>query len=173
MKQAKLSAVDWQRLLPLAGGTLLLLLGLFCAWQAWLIANESTAIAQVHVAQAQAVKVLTADIAEQRGKVEKALAAIDPHVLADDPASAVVALRQALPEAHQLDLYSGSLNEVLHANYREFGYAKAAQLMSAQTNDGLPPVQSVSYGGGDRRLSLVVPVGPPAQAKAWLWVELP
>ena len=34
---------DWQRLWPLALGTLLLLLGAFCGWQAWLIANEGSA----------------------------------------------------------------------------------------------------------------------------------
>ncbi|HEX8776666.1 MAG TPA: phosphomannomutase/phosphoglucomutase, partial [Rhodanobacter sp.] len=66
-----------------------------------------------------------------------------------------------------------SLDEVVHANFREFGYAKAAQLMAAQTADGLPPVQSASHGAGDRRLSLVLPLGPPQQAQAWLWVELP
>src|SRR5690606_34403250 len=65
------------------------------------------------------------------------------------------------------------LAEVLRANYREFGYAKAAQLMAAQSADGMPLAQSVSYGSDDRRLSLVIPLGPPQQAQAWAWVELP
>jgi len=165
--------VDWRDLLPLAGGTALLLLGLFCAWQTWLIADEGNAVRRVHQAQDEAVQALTAEIASQRGAVEKVLAGVDPATLLSDPAQSAAALRQQLPQAKKLELYSGDLAEVLKANYREFGYAKAAQLMAAQSADGVPPAQSVSYGNGDRRLSLVIPLGPPQQAQAWAWVELP
>ncbi|KZC37302.1 MULTISPECIES: phosphomannomutase/phosphoglucomutase [Rhodanobacter] len=165
--------VDWRDLLPLAGGTALLLLGLFCAWQTWLIAGEGNAVRRVHQAQDEAVQALTAEIASQRGAVEKVLAGVDPATLLSDPAQSAAALRQQLPQAKKLELYSGDLTEVLKANYREFGYAKAAQLMAAQSANGVPPVQSVSYGNGDRRLSLVIPLGPPQQAQAWAWVELP
>ena len=165
--------VDWRHQLSLAGGTLLLMMGLFCAWQTWLIANESNAIERVHAAQNEAVQALTAEIASERGKVMKVLAVADPNTLMSDPVKAAAGLREQLPQARKLELYSGDLNEVLHANYREFGYAKAAQLMGAQSAEGLPPVQSISYGNGDRRLSLVMPLGPPSQVKAWAWVELP
>jgi phosphomannomutase/phosphoglucomutase len=165
--------VDWQRLLPLAGATLLLMLGVFCIWQTWLIATESRAIDNVHAAQAAAVRELSDELAIQRGKVEKVLAGVDPSTAMSDPARAAASLRQQLPEAQKLELYSGDLNEVLHANYREFGYAKAAQLMTAQSAEGMPLAQSVSYGNGDRRLSLVIPLGAPQRAQAWAWVELP
>ena len=165
--------LDWRNLLPLIGGTLLLLLGLFCAWQTWLIADKGNAIAQVHLAQDQTVRVLADEIATQRGKIEKVLATTDPATLMSDPAQSAAALRQQLPQVKKLELYSGDLNEVLKANYREFGYAKAAQLMAAQSADGMPLAQSVSYGNGDRRLSLVIPLGSPQQAQAWAWVELP
>ncbi|RCS28579.1 phosphomannomutase/phosphoglucomutase [Rhodanobacter denitrificans] len=165
--------VDWRDLLPLAGGTALLLLGLFCAWQTWLIADESDAIRRVHLAQDEAVKALSEEIASQRAGVEKVLATVDPAALMSAPAQSAAALRQRLPQVKTLELYSGDLGEVLHANYRVFGYAKAAQLMGAQSADGMPPAQSVSYGSGDRRLSLVIPLGPPPQAQAWAWVELP
>ncbi|RAN75652.1 phosphomannomutase/phosphoglucomutase [Bacillus sp. SRB_336] len=165
--------VDWRALLPLAGATLLLMLGLFCAWQTWLIADEGGAIARVHAAQDQAVQAMADEVATQRGKVEKVLAGLDPATLMSDPAQSAAALRRQLPQAKKLELYSGDLNEVLKANYREFGYAKAAQLMAAQSAEGVPLAQSVSYGGGDRRLSLVMPLGPPQQAQAWAWVELP
>jgi phosphomannomutase/phosphoglucomutase len=164
--------VDWHALLPLAGGTALLLLGLFCAWQTWLIADEGSAIERVHVAQDQAVQAMSDEVVRQRGAVEKVLAALDPSTLMSDPVQSAAALRQQLPQAIKLELYSGDLNEVLKANYREFGYAKAAQLMAAQSAEGVPLVQSVSY-GGDRRLSLVMPLGPPQQAQAWAWIELP
>jgi phosphomannomutase/phosphoglucomutase len=173
MKMAKGISIEWRGLLPLAAGTLLLLLGLFCGWQAWLIADEGQAAARVHVAQDQAVKALAQEIAAQRDAVTRALGTLDPAVVMQDPAQATPTLRQRLPHALALELYSGTLNEVLHANYREFGYAKAAQLMSAQTADGTPPAQSVSHGGSDRRLSLVVPLGAPDRAQGWVWVELP
>ena len=165
--------LDWQALLPLAGGTALLLLGLFCSWQTWLIADEGNAIRRVHLAQDGAVRALSEEIASQRGAVEKVLASVDPATLMSDPVQSAAALRQQLPQAKKLELYSGDLNEVLKANYREFGYAKAAQLMAAQSAEGVPLAQSVSYGNGDRRLSLVIPLGPPQQAQAWAWVELP
>jgi phosphomannomutase / phosphoglucomutase len=164
---------DWQALLPLAGATVLFMLGLFCAWQTWLIAGEGSAVARVHAAQDQAVQAMTEEIATQRGKVEKVLAGLDPATLMSDPAQSAAALRKQLPQARKLELYSGDLNEVLKANYREFGYAKAAQLMAAQSAEGMPLAQSVSYGNGDRRLSLVMPLGPPQQAQAWAWIELP
>jgi phosphomannomutase/phosphoglucomutase len=165
--------VDWRHKLSLAGGTLLLLVGLFCAWQTWLIANEKSAVERVHAAQIEAVQALIAEIASERGNVMKVLAGADPNTLMSDPAKSAAALRQQLPQARKLELYSGDLNEVLHANYREFGYAKAAQLMAAQSVDGMPPAQSVSFGNGDRRLSLVIPLGSPSQVKVWAWVELP
>ena len=165
--------IDWPGLLPLVGGTLLLMLGLFCAWQSWLIAGENDAIARVHAAQDQAAQALADEIATQRGKIEHVLTATDPATLMSDPVQSAAALRQQLPQVKKLELYSGDLNEVLKANYRNFGYAKAAQLMAAQSVDGVPLAQSVSYGSGDRRLSLVIPLGPPQQAQAWAWVELP
>ncbi|MEO7050290.1 MAG: phosphomannomutase/phosphoglucomutase [Rhodanobacter sp.] len=165
--------IDWSAMVPLAGATLLLLLGLFCAWQTWLIADKSHAVERVHAAQAQAVKAVAEEVARQRGLVQKAVLMVDPATVMNDPAQTAAALRLRLPQAKQLELYSGDLKEVLRANYREFGYAKAAQLMAAQTAEGLPPVQSVSYGSADRRLSMVIPLGAPQQAQAWAWVELP
>ncbi|WP_225562900.1 phosphomannomutase/phosphoglucomutase [Rhodanobacter sp. DHG33] len=161
------------RLWPLALGTLLLLLGVFSAWQTWLIANEGHAAERVQQARDEAVQVLAQVVAAQRATVQKAVSSVDPVSLQGDHAALVEALRVKLPQAQQLEIYSGSLDEVVHANFREFGYAKAAQLMAAQTADGLPPVQSVSHGLRDRRLSVTWPLGSPQQAQAWLWVELP
>ncbi|MEO7067764.1 MAG: phosphomannomutase/phosphoglucomutase [Rhodanobacter sp.] len=162
-----------QRLLPLAGATVLLLLGLFCAWQTWLIATQSSAVARVRMAQDQAAEVVAAQVAVQIQQVRKAVATLDPSVMAEDLPQAAAALRQKLPQVKKLELYRGDLNDVLHANYREFGYAKAAQLMAAQSEDGVPLVQSVSYGSGDRRLSFVLPLGTSMDVRAWAWVELP
>jgi len=165
--------IDWPAMLSLAGGTLLFLLGLFCGWQYWLIADEGRAIDQVHLAQDEAVRAMTDEIARQRSAVERVLGSVDPATIMSDPGKSAAVLRLKLPQARKLELYSGDLSEVLHANYREFGYAKAAQLMAAQSAEGLPLVQSVSYGNGDRRLSMVISLGLPQRAQAWAWVELP
>ncbi len=165
--------INWPTLLPLVGGTVLLLLGLFCAWQTWLIADEGHAIERVHAAQKQAVKALSDEIASERKEVQRVLLTVDPATVLADRAQATAALRLKLPQVRQLELYSGDLSEVLRANYREFGYAKAAQLMAAQSDEGVPPAQSVFYGNGDRRLSLVIPLGTPLRAQAWVWLELP
>jgi phosphomannomutase/phosphoglucomutase len=163
--------VAWQRLLPLAGGTVLLLLGLFCAWQTWLIASESDEVARVHAARDQAVRVLAAEIAGERKQVAQAVATVDP-ALVQDHARLADALRARLPQVLDVEVYSAALDEVLHANYREFGYAKAAQLMAAQADGDSLPMQTV-VAGGQRRLSLVQPLGTAQRPQAWVWVELP
>jgi phosphomannomutase/phosphoglucomutase len=171
--RARQSQIDWRRQLPLAGGTLLLLLGLFCAWQTYLITDEATSIDHVHAAQDQALQQLSAQINAQRGKVQKAVRSIDAATAMVDPAKTIEALKLQLPQAKKLELYSGSLSEVISANYHDFGYAKAAQLMAAKGADGPAPIQSVSVGVGDRHLTLIVPLGPPQLPAAWVWVELP
>ncbi|MGC1550895.1 MAG: phosphomannomutase/phosphoglucomutase [Rhodanobacter sp.] len=165
--------IDGSRLLTLAGATLLLAFSLFCAWQTWLIADEDSAIAQVHQAQDRAVQALSSEIAKQRTQLEHVLARVDPAAVQADPAQVVAALKLQLPQVLELDLYSGSLDEVLHANYHDFGYAKAAQLMAAPDVDGAPPVQTMSHAVGERRLSLVLPLGQAQRPYAWAWVELP
>ncbi|HET6433768.1 phosphomannomutase/phosphoglucomutase [Dyella sp.] len=165
-------ATDWLRLLPLAAGTLLLLLGLFSAWQTWLIADEGHANDRVHQAQEQAVQQVGAELDRQRAMIRTVLDRIDPALVASDPAAAAAAVRNALPQALHVQFFSAGMDEVLHANYREFGYAKAAQLMAAQNVEGPPLAQTVNA-GGDRRLSFVMPMGNTIRPSAWVWVELP
>ena len=164
---------NWYRLLSLAGATLLLALGLFCAWQAWLIVHEQALVQRVHDARDQAAVALAAEIASERGPIEKALARVDPAVAMSAPQSTAAALREQLPQVSELELYSGSLDEVLHANYRLFGYAKAAQLMAAHDANEGPLVQSVIDDKGGRRLSFVMPLGHPPHIAGWVWAELP
>jgi phosphomannomutase/phosphoglucomutase len=166
-------AFDWRRLLPLAGGTLLVVGGLFCAWQAWLIADEDSAIERVHRAQDQLVQSLSGELARQRHTLQQALDALDPAVVQADPAQAATLLRGRLPQVHAVEFYSGSLDEVLHANYRDFGYAKAAQLMAAQTAEGDTLAQTLPTGAGDRWLTFVLPMGGRQRPGAWVWFELP
>ena len=171
--RARLPDVQWGRLLMLAGGTLLLALGIFSAWQTWLIANQGSAVEHVHAAQDQAVQALAEEVVRQHQLVNRAVAGIDASGLPASAPQVIAALKQRLPEALDIELYSGGLDEVLHANYREFGYAKAAQLMSAPDAEGGPPVEAILKGAGDRRLTLVAPVGTTQKPQAWAWIELP
>ncbi|HEX5304731.1 MAG TPA: phosphomannomutase/phosphoglucomutase [Dyella sp.] len=162
---------NWRRLLPLAAGTLALLLGLFAGWQTWLIADEGHANDRVHQAQAETVRAITAELDRQRTAVRAALDALDPAAVLADPASAAATVKAALPQALEVQFYSAGMDEVLHANYREFGYAKAAQLMAAQNVTG-PALAQTVYAGNDRRLSFAMPIGSGMQPVAWAWVEL-
>ncbi|RDI99196.1 phosphomannomutase/phosphoglucomutase [Dyella solisilvae] len=168
-----LASIDWQRLLPLVVGTLLVLAGVFCLWQTWQIVDEGNAAGRVHAAQRQAVEAVRAEIAHKRGQVEAAVSATDPVALVADPAQGAATLRPLIPQALAVDIYSGSLDEVLHANFRAFGYGKAAQLMAAQSADGKPLAQTVPDSRGGRVLSVVAPVGSAAHPQAWVWAALP
>ncbi|HEU4670844.1 MAG TPA: phosphomannomutase/phosphoglucomutase [Dyella sp.] len=171
-KVKALAEVDWRRLLPLAGGTLLLMLGLFAGWQTWLIANEGRANDRVHQAQQDAVRAVAATLDGERRSLRSALDRIDPATLAAGSAAAVATVKAAVPQALVVEFYSAGLDEVLHANYREFGYAKAAQLIAAQSVDGPARAETVNAGDG-RRVSFAMPVGPVQHPAAWAWVELP
>jgi phosphomannomutase / phosphoglucomutase len=173
--RARLSGVhiEWGRLLLLAGGTLLLAFGVFCAWQTWLIADQGGAIEQVHAAQDRVVQAMAAEIGQERAEASKAIAGVDTSNLATNPADVLASLKQRLPQALNVELFSAGLDEVLHANYHTFGYAKAAQLMAAPDADGAPPVEAQLKGINDRRLTMVQPLGPTQKPLAWVWIEVP
>ncbi|MGN6234568.1 phosphomannomutase/phosphoglucomutase [Dyella sp.] len=163
---------DWRRLLPFAAGTLLLLLGLFAAWQTWLIADEGHANDRVHRAQDDTVRAITVELDRERRAVRAALDGLDPAAVLTDPVTAAAAVRAKLPQVLDVAFYSAGMDEVLHANYRDFGYGKAAQLMAAQSETG-PAVAQTVYVGSDRRLSFAMPMGNTVRPAAWAWVELP
>ena len=171
--RARLPGVQWGRLLMLAAGTLLLALAVFCAWQTWLIANQNGAVERVHAAQDRAVQALKEEIAKQHDMVNQAVAGIDLSGLPGSAQQVVAALKQRLPQALNIELYSAGLDEVLHVNYRDFGYAKAAQLMTAPDAEGAPPMEAMLKGLGDRRLTVVEPLGSAQKPLAWAWIELP
>jgi phosphomannomutase / phosphoglucomutase len=165
--------IDMQRVLPLIGATLLIVGGAFCAWQAWLIADESDAAERTRSAQRQAVRDLGEAYAARHNQLTRALA--DPVVATgiDDHAAAAARLRTLLPGTSDIEIYSGSLDEVVRANYREFGYAKAAQLMAALGETSGAPLASSSMHGVERRLTVAEPVNANGSVHAWVWLEYP
>jgi phosphomannomutase/phosphoglucomutase len=164
--------IDVRRVLPLIGATLLTVGGAFCAWQAWLIADESDAAERTRSAQRQAVHDLGELYAGRHSQLMQAVG--NPEVAAgiDDHVATAARLRALLPATSDIEIYSGGLDEVVRANYREFGYAKAAQLMAALGTTGAP-LASSSVHGNDRRLTVAEPVNADGAVRAWVWLEYP
>ncbi|MBS0381018.1 MAG: phosphomannomutase/phosphoglucomutase [Proteobacteria bacterium] len=113
-------------------------------------------------------------ITDERGQVAKALA--QPALVAqlagnDDAATRAAAAQQIkseLQDARAVTLYSNQLNEVLHGNLQQLGYARAAQLMSAVSNNDIGPAQApVSH-----IFSFAGPItGADGKALAWATVD--
>jgi phosphomannomutase/phosphoglucomutase len=144
--------------LVLALGTLLLLFGLFMGWQAWLAWNQTSAArALLDAKQAVAGKIALI-VADKRAELTQALT--QPALIAqlaandDDSARAAAAaqLKTQIHDAQAVQLYSTQLNEVLHGNLQQIGYARAAQLMHALNADALglaqsPRAKTLSFAG--------------------------
>ncbi|HET7299795.1 MAG TPA: hypothetical protein VFJ01_04015, partial [Oleiagrimonas sp.] len=168
----------WARLAPLAAATLLVVFAAFCAWQAWVIAGESQVHAVVGRARAQAVARITQTLQAQQASIGKALG--DTALVADlasdtaaGRAAATARAAQLLPHVSEILFFSPSLDEVLTADYRQFGYAKAAGLMQLQSSHAIPPVDVVRH-GHDQLLAQALPVmGSTGAIVAYVWVEWP
>ncbi|HET9835972.1 MAG TPA: phosphomannomutase/phosphoglucomutase [Rhodanobacteraceae bacterium] len=142
-------------------GVLLLLAVAFMGWQTWLIARRSQATQALAQAKAQAVRQVTAAIATQRQIVERMLdsASVRDALAQGDQAGrdrAAQLVRALLPQAHQAGFYSAALQEVLSGNLQHIGYARAAELLQAQSSGAAVPVE-VS-GRLPKTLSYVQPV---------------
>lgn len=171
---------EWlTRLLPLAGATVLLAVAALCAWQAWVIAREDHAREQVQAAQRQAAQKLAHALRDERTRIDKALRdrTLLTGLARGDVAgreTAASRVRDLLPEMREARFFSPDLDEVLDADYQTFGYARAAQLMQAQTGDDEPQVGLMRQ--DDRhRLTLAQAVGAGADADvlAYAWLAWP
>src|SRR5215475_13805220 len=96
-------------LLPLAIGTLLLILGIFFSWQAFLVWSEETGAREADTVRTSAITAISASLKQTKQRVEDALAT--PDVLtplakrADGRAAAAEALAKALPDMKAVDFY--------------------------------------------------------------------
>jgi phosphomannomutase/phosphoglucomutase len=170
--EGRASRADLRRLLPLAAATLLIVVGAFCAWQAWLIADEGASAERTRHAQRQTVRDLGTIYAGKRQQFLRATA--DPGVQAaiDDHVATAARLHTLLPAATVVEVYSAGLDEVVRANFREFGYAKAAQLMAA-LGSSEPPVAATTVRDNRRFLSVAEPIAVGGTVRAWAWLEYP
>ena len=160
--------------LILALGTLLVLFGLFMGWQAWLAERQAGAAQSLGHAKQDVAQKIALIVADKRAQAIKALS--QPGLFAqlaanDDPQTREAAaqrIKAQLPDVEAVTLYSDQLNEVLHGNLQQFGYARAAQLMSALNDNDLGPAQSPA----SKILSFAGPViGPNAKVLAYATID--
>ncbi|HEV7490484.1 MAG TPA: phosphomannomutase/phosphoglucomutase [Rhodanobacteraceae bacterium] len=150
-------------LIPLAIGTLLLALGLFFAWQAWLVHNEESGALEADQVRAAAI---TAIGAELRATLERVQAALAEDEVLDALAqgsqegreAASAALAKALPDLGEVEFYSPALDEILAGDLAKFGYAKAQMLMQSQSHAAPAPMQVRFEKGKGQRLMMALPV---------------
>ena len=134
--------------LALALGTLLLLFALFMFWQTWQITRQAGATQELAQAKQEVSQKIALIVADKRAEFAKALA--QPALIAalaasDDPqtrAAAAERIKAEVDGAQAVTLYSAQLNEVLHGNLQQLGYARAAQLMSTLSGDAVGGAQS-------------------------------
>ncbi|HLI18577.1 MAG TPA: phosphomannomutase/phosphoglucomutase [Rhodanobacteraceae bacterium] len=160
--------------LVLALGTLLVLFGLFMGWQAWLAERQSAATQELGQAKQDVALKIGSVIADRRAQVVKALTrpALIAELVANDDAptrdAAAKQIKAELHDAEAVTLYSAQLNEVLHGNLQQFGYARAAQLSAALSSDDVGPAQSPAA----HILSFAGPIsGPDGKVLAYATVD--
>jgi phosphomannomutase/phosphoglucomutase len=160
--------------LILALGTLLVLFGLFMGWQAWLAERQSTTSQSLVQAKQDVAQKIALIVADRRAQAIAALsrpALIAQLAANDDPQTREAAaqrIKVQLPDIEAVTLYSDQLNEVLHGNLQQFGYARAAQLMSALNGDDLGPAQSPA----SKIMSFAGPIiGPSGKVLAYATID--
>ena len=171
-------APDLRRLGLLALGTLLLALGGFLAWQAWLVHSAEQGIATADRARSAAISAIATQIRQREGLVQQALASAPVQQAlgsADEAgrAAAAAALREALPQATDAELFSADLDEVLSGDLSRMGYAKAAALMQAKVHSEKPLVEMRIEDGKGQQLMIALPVKQAGELAAFAVVEFP
>ena len=150
-------------LIPLAIGTLLLALGLFFAWQAWLVYNQERGAAEADALRSAAI---TAIGGELKGTLQTVQAALADKTVLDaldqggeqGHEAAAAALAKVLPNLSEVEFYSPALDEILAGDLAKFGYAKAQMLMQAQAHAAPAPTQVRFEKGKGQRLIFALPV---------------
>ena len=164
-------------LAPLAAATLLLVLGLFLAWQAFLVWSALHGAESADRARMQAITALGAHLRQASDRVQQALAGEEVQdalrMGESGRAAASSAMRLALPQAIDVTFFSPDLDEVLAGDLRAIGYAKAAALMQAKVNPDQPLVETRVGDDGRRRLMIAMPARVAGGVAGFAVVEIP
>ena len=166
-------------LLALAFGTLLLALGVFYAWQGWLVWRTEHGMQEADGVRAQVIQKIATQIAvsEQRARDALASPPVQGALRQDDPAraraDARLAMQAQLSDATDVEFFSPNLDEVLSGDLALLGYAKAAALMQAKINPQHPLAEMRIEKGAGRQLMLALPAQVDGHTVAFAVVELP
>ena len=165
-------------LVPLALGTLLLLLGVFLAWQALLVWRTQHGIEEAENVRAATITALASQIEKSHLAAEAALddASVQQALRqagAPGREAAAIALKQLLPGATDVTLFSPALDEVLSGDIKLIGYAKAAALMQAKVHPEHPPAEMRIEPEAGQQLMLALPARVDGKVVAFAVIELP
>ena len=171
---AVLRIPDLRRVLPLAGATVALTFGLFAAWQSWQLWEVRRAVAALTPTRLSVAQSLGGVIERLRVQAATALrdAQLDTAMAAGDTAAAQARLAALLPQAHRVELFGPDLGDVVRADYARFGYAKAAELLRAQSEERMVSLQVRGHGAA-RVIGLATPVLQGARLLGYAWIEYP
>ena len=168
---------DARRLWRSLASVALLVLGVFLAWQAWLLRQDQTSTQSMQQAVSAAVPYLNRPLQSDLDKVAKAVAA--PELLAalvtdSDQArlQAAERLKQLLPGATDVTVFSTSPDALLRTGKDALGYLRAAELARAQSQ-GTRQVGVSGSVGKTHRLSIVQPVKDGENIVAYAAIALP
>ncbi|HET8941947.1 MAG TPA: phosphomannomutase/phosphoglucomutase [Rudaea sp.] len=165
------------RTLYFAVACVLLVSGLFCAWQSWQIFSRNSGVSQIERVTQWQRQALEKFVADTRARV---IAAVDsaPVVTAlapgDDNArkTAAAVLKQALPDLESVEFFGPDLNDVLHSDFAKFGYTKAALLVQSHQLQRPAPLQTQIDEHKQRHLIFALPVQRDNQTVAYAFVKL-
>ena len=165
-------------LASLALGTLLLILGAFFAWQASLVWQVDRGTEEADGVRAATIAAIAAQIQQREQRFEQTLNAPSvQQALAQDGAearaAAAIALKQLVPEATDVELFSPNLDEVLSGDLSRLGYAKAAALMQAKVHPEHPLAEMRVEKDKGQQLMLAQPVRIDGKTVAFAVMELP
>lgn len=155
----------------------LMLVGMFLAWQAWLLQGEQTSTASMQQAVTAALPFLHRPVESHLAKVGEALE--DPEflqLLATDSdeacAQAAARLKKILPDANDVAVYSTTPDALTKTGKGALAYLRAAELARAQSQDARQ-VGASGGRGSPHHLSVVQPVKKGGQTIAYAAVALP
>lgn len=163
---------------PLALATVLMVVGVFLAWQASLVSNAQDGVEEGNRVRARVVAALTDQIGKTLQRVQLAVAdpVVQEALRADGEegrVAAAEALRKALPEANDARFFSPNLDEVLSGDLAAIGYAKASALMHAKVQVGRPVAEMRNVKERGQQLMVAAPATVDERIAAYAVVELP
>ena len=154
----------------------LIVVGAFALWQAWLVLEVGRGAAHADAVRAATVAAIVAQVQADQKVIAQAIedASVQQALQQDDGrVAAATALKRLLPTATDAEFFSANLDEVLSGDLRALGYAKAAALMQAKINPEQPLAEMRKEKDGSQQLMIAMPTRVGGSVVAFAVVEQP